>query len=94
MSTPGGPTTRPIPTVPSSDAAKASSQAADAQAGKFATPDRGDAIVAVARNAEGVSEDENGVPSDENTPDETSGDQSMTPAEPDVSTDDQPGGSE
>ena len=61
---------------------------------KFATPDRGDAIVAVARNAEGVSEDENGVPSDENTPDETSGDQSMTPAEPDVSTDDQPGGSE
>lgn len=36
MSTPGGPTTRPIPTVPSSDAAKASSQAADAQAGKAA----------------------------------------------------------
>lgn len=61
---------------------------------KFATPDRGDAIVAVARNAEGVSEDENGVPSDENTSDEASEEQTVTPAEPDASADDQPGGSE
>ncbi|HOA03544.1 MAG TPA: DNA gyrase subunit A [Dermatophilaceae bacterium] len=61
---------------------------------KFATPDRGDAIVAVARNAEGSSEDDNGVPSDENIPAEGPGDESVAPAEADASTDEQPGGSE
>ena len=33
---------------------------------KFATPDAGDSIVAVARNAESGSDEDNGVPSDEN----------------------------
>jgi DNA gyrase subunit A len=61
---------------------------------KFATPDRGDAIVAVARNAEGSSEDDNGVPSDENIPVDGPGTDSVTPAEADPSTDEQPGGSE
>ena len=61
---------------------------------KFATPDRGDAIVAVARNAEGSSEDDNGVPSDENIPVDGPGTDSVTPAEADLSTDEQPGGSE
>ena len=61
---------------------------------KFATPDRGDAIVAVARNAEGSSEDDNGVPSDENIPVDGPGDESVAPVETDVSTDEQPGGSE
>jgi len=61
---------------------------------KFATPDRGDAIVAVARNAEGSSEDDNGVPSDENIPVDGPGDESVAPGETDVSTDEQPGGSE
>ncbi|HOA57838.1 MAG TPA: DNA gyrase subunit A [Dermatophilaceae bacterium] len=61
---------------------------------KFATPDRGDAIVAVARNAEGSSEDDNGVPSDENIPAEGPGDDSVAPVDTDVSTDEQPGGSE
>jgi len=61
---------------------------------KFATPDRGDAIVAVARNAEGSSEDDNGVPSDENIPVDGPGDDSVAPVDTDVSTDEQPGGSE
>ena len=61
---------------------------------KFATPDRGDAIVAVARNAEGSSEDDNGVPSDENIAVDGPGDESVAPVETDVSTDEQPGGSE
>ncbi|MBL0003174.1 MAG: DNA gyrase subunit A [Actinomycetales bacterium] len=61
---------------------------------KFATPDRGDAIVAVARNAEGSSEDDNGVPSDENIPVDGPGDDSVAPVEADASTDEQPGGSE
>ena len=54
---------------------------------KFATPDRGDAIVAVARNAEGSSEDDNGVPSDENIPVDGPGDDSVAPVDTDVSTD-------
>ena len=36
MSTPGGPTTRPIPTVPSGDSAKAASESAEAAAAKAA----------------------------------------------------------
>jgi hypothetical protein len=55
---------------------------------------RGDAIVAVARNAEGSSEDDNGVPSDENIPVDGPGDDSVAPVDTDVSTDEQPGGSE
>ncbi len=41
---------------------------------KFATPDAGDAIVAVARNAESVDEDDNGVPSEQSEPSETATD--------------------
>ena len=61
---------------------------------KFATPDRGDAIVAVARNAEGTSEDENGVPSDEEISVEGPGAEPGASAEPDATTDEQPGGHE
>ncbi len=43
---------------------------------KFATPDAGDAIVAVARNAESLDEDDNGVPSEQSEPSETATDDS------------------
>ncbi|MBK8758470.1 MAG: DNA gyrase subunit A [Actinomycetales bacterium] len=62
---------------------------------KFATPDHGDSIVAVARNAESGSDEDNGVPSDENDAATDLSEGAASTSDPSADpTPDQPGGSQ